>query len=302
MPVPVAQRTPFPESVYAQIQEMGFVELFPAALAAIRDGMLHWVANQEGEMLFLVRLVKFALLFLVITPGTYVLRLLVWPSVLYSERLDRRLRRSVLVLWSIGFIKVFGIRVVVHGPRPKPPFYIVANHLSYVDMLLLTRLTGAIFVSRGDVQHWPIIGLMARSLYILFIDRRDKRDTVRVNRLIDHTLKMGDGLAVFAESRISRGLDVEPFKSALIQPAIDNGIPVHYVTLSYETRSKHPPANEVVGWWRPEGFFPHIFRLLGYPGFTATVHFGPEPIEGTDRKKLARQLHEAVRANFTPVK
>lgn len=253
-------------------------------------------------MRFVRKWVRFTLIFLVMTPALFIIRLCVWPAALFSEPLDRRLRRVLIIWWNRIFARIAGIRIIAHGTPPKPPFFIVANHLSYVDMLLLTHQTGCIFVSRGDVEHWPIIGFLAKSVYILFIDREDKRDTVRVNKLIEHTLKAGDGIAVFPESRISRGLDVEPFKSALIEPAVANHFPVHYATITYETQPPLPPANEIVGWWRPEPFFYHLFRLLSYPGFTATVRFGDAPIAGDDRKVLAAQLHQAVRQHFVPVK
>jgi 1-acyl-sn-glycerol-3-phosphate acyltransferase len=185
---------------------------------------------------------------------------------------------------------------------PGPPFFLVANHLSYLDMVVLTHQTGCIYVARGDVEHWPVIGFLSKSMYVIFIDRKNQRDTVRVNRLISHAIEMGDAVAVFAESRISAGRDVEPFKSALIEPAVAAGLPVHYATLGYETLAGDPPAGEIVNWWRPEGFLFHLQRLLRHRGVVARVRFGDEPLCGDDRKELAPRLHAAVRANFTPLK
>lgn len=245
-----------------------------------------------------IRLVVRLTLGVVWTLLVWLVRVLVWPTALYSEALDRRLRRKIVRFWGWGFPRIIGMRVEVHGAPPSPPFYIVANHLSYVDIWLLAAITGCGFVARGDVQHWPIIGLISKSIYVLFIDRESKKDAVRVNQLIEHALKLGDGIAVFAESRITRGLDVEPFKSALIEPAIANGVPVHYATLSYRTHPGSPPASRVVGWWRPEPFFHHMFRMFQIRGFTATVHFGEAPLNGENRKELAAKLHAAVRAPF----
>ncbi len=245
---------------------------------------------------------RFITIFFVMTPVLYLARLLVWPTALVSEALDRRLRRGLLQSWARLFAVIAGVKVVTHGTPPKPPFYIVGNHVSYMDMLLFNHQTGAIFVSREDVQYWPVIGFMAKSVYVIFIDRQDKRDTVRVNKLIEHALNMGDGVAVFAESRISCGLDVEPFKSALIEPAIANHIPVHYATVTYETPEGAPPASKIIGWWRPEPFFAHLLRLLRCPRFTAVIRFGEAPLSGGDRKELADRLHAAVREQFVPLK
>ena len=250
-----------------------------------------------GSLRLCVRLMLIMAMSALLVPS----RLLIWPLAWYSEPLDRRARRPLIKLWNRGLARISGIKLLVHGTPPKPPFYLVSNYLSYIDMLVLCSQTGSIFVSREDVEHWPVIGFLARSFYIIFIDRNKRSDTVRVNKLIAHALSQGDGLVVFPESRIFRGLTVEPFKSALIQPAIDNGLPVHYATLHYKTPEGSPPASDIVGWWRPEPFFAHLFRLLRHPGFTATVYFGNDPISGTDRKILADQLHAAVSEKFVPI-
>lgn len=230
-----------------------------------------------------------------------VVRLLFWPVALVSERLDRRLRRGLTRLWSGPFFWIIGMRVRVEGPRPKPPFFLVTNHLSYVDTWLLNGLLGCTFVAKADISGWPVLGFMSKSLHALFIDRTDRRDTLRINRLIHHAMAQGDAVVVFAESRISRGLDVEPFKSALIEPAVANGIPVHFAAIHYETLPGAPPASAVVGWWRPEPLMLHFRRLLRQPGFTATLRFCDAPLRGDDRKVLAASLHKGVRELFRPM-
>ncbi len=235
------------------------------------------------------------------TTAWWLLRLCLWPTALFSDPADRRVRQFIARGWAVGFFPMIGMRLRVRGPKPKHPFFLVCNHLSYIDPWLLNGLIACTFVSRGDVANWPVIGAITRSLHVVFINRRDKRDTARVNQHIDHALKQGDGLVVFAESRISRGLSVEPFKSALIQPAVANQLPIHYATIIYEGLPGAPPASDYVGWWRPEPFLYHLFRLLRHKGFIATVHFGEAPMQGDDRKELARQLHEAVKANYTPM-
>ena len=231
---------------------------------------------------------------------TWGIRLAFWPVGRISEPLDRRLRRGIVRLWGKGFIRLIGVRLRVEGPLPEPPYYLVSNHLSYLDIFLLSSVLGCTFVARGDVRSWPVIGLLAHSLHVMFIDREQRKDTVRVNDQIAHTLAQDDGLVVFAESRISRGLEVAPFKSALIQPAIDNATPVHYVTLNYETPTSSPPASRIIGWWRPESFFLHVRRLLRYPGFSASMHFGEKPIAGENRKALATALQRAVAEAYVP--
>ena len=230
------------------------------------------------------------------------LRLLVWPTARVSRKTDRTLRRRLLRAWGYCFAFVAGLRIEVKGAPPMPPFYMVCNHLSYLDMLILARQTGCIFVSRGDVEQWPFFGAVARSLYILFINRTDKRDTARVNRLIAQTISEGDGIVVFPESRVCCGVDIDPFKSPLLQPPIDLDMPVHFATIYYRTPDNGPSEGALCSWWRPEPFYTHLYRFLRYPGAVGTIHFGETPLRDEDRKVLAKRLEEAVRANFIPLR
>ena len=229
-------------------------------------------------------------------------RLAVWPTALVSRKTDRHLRRVLLRFWALVFAFISGVHVRTEGPKPKAPFFLVMNHVTYFDMLVLARETGCIFVSREDVQHWPLFGFVAKSLYIIFIDRALKRDTVRVNSLIRETVLEGDGIGIFAESHVSCGLTVEPFKSPLLQSAIDLGMPVYYAALNYRTPEGSPVEGEIVSWWRPEPFYVHLYRFLKYPGVTATLRFCDTPLFDEDRKSLARRLHAGVLAKFTPLR
>ena len=249
-----------------------------------------------------VRAISRAILLVILSLFMLCLRLLVWPVAFLSRKTDRRCRRVLLRFWARLFAFVAGMRIVAEGTAPKPPFFLVMNHVSYLDMLVLAREAGSIFVSREDVEDWPVVGFIAKSLYIIFIDRSLKRDTVRVNTLIQDTLREGDGIGVFAESRVSCGITVEPFKSPLLQAAIDLDMPVHYAALNYRTVEAAPPEGEIISWWRPEPFYVHLYRFLQYPGATATIRFCDAPIRGTDRKELARQLHAGVLSKFTPLR
>lgn len=210
-------------------------------------------------------------------------------------------RRRQFMRWNRLLARVIGMRLEMRGAPPDPPCILVTNHLSYIDVFVLGLTTGCVFIARGDAEHWPLIGRIMKSIHMMFIDRDLTRDTARVNALITHALAQRDIVALFAESRISRGRDVEAFKGALLQPAIAAGVPIHYATLTYKRLPGAAPPSRFVSWWRPEPFGLHGRRVLRNKGFVARITFGAAPVFHEDRRELAAELHTRVRAQFEPV-
>ncbi len=213
----------------------------------------------------------------------------------------RPIRRALLRVWGHFVLWIMNVRVEVTGTPPKPPYFLVCNHLSYVDTFVLCHQLGPVFIAMAEMSTWPLMGRMMRTSQQLFIDRNASRDVARALASIHQVLDEDDGIIVFAEARCSRGITVLPFKPALIEAAAMRHTPVHYATLSYRTPPGTPAAGDAVVWWRWESFGPHANRLLRLPGFTATVHFGDQLVPASNRKVMARQLHEAVMQKFVPI-
>lgn len=210
-------------------------------------------------------------------------------------------RRSIFRVWAIGASAIAGMRITVQGTPPKPPFYLVTNHLSLVDVVVLARTVGCVFVSREDVQRVGVLGIMAKAMNTIFIDRAKLRDTHRVNELIDAALDKGYGVHFFAESRISQDAQVHPFKPPLLEPAVRRGMPVHYAAISYRTPAGSPPAKQVIVWLDGVSLAQSILQVLRLPSFDAIISFGDAPLTAPDRKELAEKLYRATLERFTPV-
>ncbi len=236
-----------------------------------------------------------------LTLGMYGIRLITWPLTFAFRHVDRRWRCCLFRQWARGVAAIFGMRVRVEGAPPEPPYFMVTNHLTYMDSIVLASQLGCVFLVRGDVANWPVVGFFAKQVNMIFVDRSKRSDTVRVNDLIASTLAEGEGIVMFPESTTSRGLAVQPFKTALFQPAAESSLPVHYATLHYEAFPGSPPASEWITWWTPVTFGEHLFGVMRRNGFDARVTFGKDPITCPERKQLAEQVQAAVQAQFTPI-
>ena len=203
--------------------------------------------------------------------------------------------------YARGLLWVFGVRVQFEGEPPAPPFFLVSNHLSYIDILVLYARLRTRFLSKAEVAGWPGLGLVTRLAGTLYIDRGRRRDLSRVLPEIEANLAAGRGIVVFPEGTSSRGAAVERFKPSIFEVPIRAGIPVSYAALSYSTPAEAAPAHLAVCWWGDAPFTPHFLGLLTLPRIDATVTFGQDPLTATDRKDLAARAQAAVASQFTPV-
>lgn len=238
----------------------------------------------------------------VITGGYYSIWMAGRPFVAAFPTAARRWRARNFSGWARLAAKVVNLRIRANNAPPDSPFLLVANHLTYVDIVVLESQVDCAFIAKSEVAGWPLIGLICRSLSTIFIDRGKKRDILQAMSRAEKTLDKGLGVVLFAEGASSQGETVAPFKPSLLEFAARRRIPVHYATISYAVPSGEIPAEQSVCWGNDTPFPKHIFRLLKVQRFEATVTFGPRPIQAEDRHVLAAELWSAVHSQFTPVK
>ncbi len=206
----------------------------------------------------------------------------------------------LLRLWSRALLGVFGVRVTWKGPEPEPPFLLAANHLGYLDILVLASRLHTTFVAKAEIAGWPVLGPLCGSFGTLFVDRSRKSDIPRLLGRLERALAAGSGVVFFPEGTSSPGVDVLPFRSPLLALPAASGHPVHAAALTYRTRPGDRPAHLSVCWWGDMPFGSHLLPLLGLARIEAIVAVAPEPLVDADRKALALALREAVCREFTP--
>lgn len=203
--------------------------------------------------------------------------------------------------WGIAVCKILGINIKVEGLPPKPPFFLVSNHLSYADVWVLFSQLNCTFIAKSEVRNWPIIGFVLETSGILFVNRERRSDVARVNNEISNHLTDSQGIVLFPEGTTSAGADILPFKSSLFQFPATEELPVTCVSISYSTPEGERPAYQSVCWWDDTPLFKHLFYLFVMKEFSATITFDSETIVNSNRKILAQSAQKIVKRSFKPV-
>lgn len=217
-----------------------------------------------------------------------------------APRLRRKTADRIMDITVYLGCLLTGMRITVQGRPPHRPFLLVANHLSYVDVLLIRRVVRTRFIAKSEVAKWPLFGALASLTGTLFVQRRNKRDLKRINELMRDLWNSGDGLVFFPEGTSSAGATVRPFHAGLLAYPALQGHPVHAAAIHYHGTPERPAATHVC-WWGDMTFADHLYGLLRMRHFEATLTFAPHPLNSPSRKELAAALHEQVSAVFRPV-
>ncbi|MDF1798259.1 MAG: lysophospholipid acyltransferase family protein [Planctomycetota bacterium] len=205
-------------------------------------------------------------------------------------------------LWARWTLALLGVRLDVEGAPPRGPFVVVANHLSHLDIPVLSALFPGRFIAKSEIATWPGIGFVVAVSGTLFVRRGDRRDVPRMVAEMRRTLEAGVGLCFFPEGWASRGLEVRRFHAGLLQSAVDGDFPCLPVTLGYDTPDSELAPAWTVGWWGPVNLFRHVRRMLDQGTVVARVRWAPEPLRGSERKALAEALEAEVRSRFVPMR
>lgn len=187
--------------------------------------------------------------------------------------------------------KALGIRCIVRGQPPSQGL-VVSNHLSYLDIVIISSVMPCFFVSKSEIKRWPYFGEAARTGGTMFIDRKSRASTAEVAGQIGERLKLPIPVLLFPEGTSSDGSEVLRFHSSLFEPAVAAGASITAAAVRYALEAGQ---ERDLCWFDDTAFLPHLWKTLGSAGFSAEVTFA-EPRQYPDRRTAADATHDEVAA------
>jgi lyso-ornithine lipid O-acyltransferase len=222
-----------------------------------------------------------------------------------------RLRRALL-LKNIAFfaglmLGLLGVRINVrHGERlrrTRENALIVANHVSYIDVLVIASAIPAVFITSVELGGTFFLGMLARLGGSLFVERRKVAGLKQEIAEITHVLREGHHVVLFPEGTTSNGERVHPFRNALFDAAIAADadilpLCIRYIHLDGEALTMK--NRDRIFYYGAAQFSRHFPRLLSIA--SAEVEVVPLPVvrvsKGDSRKELAARAHDAVSSAY----
>ncbi len=213
---------------------------------------------------------------------------------------NRWMRLGLIQWWCKRLLVCFNLRITTSGELPDVRTHgvlFVANHISWSDIHAINSVIPVRFVAKMEIKDWPVFGYLVRKSGTIFINRTRNRDAARVVNICSHALKRNDNLCVFPEGTTTEGLSVLPFKSSLIQAAVEANSQVIPVAIHYPLPDGQP--NLDVAYAGDTTLIGSMSTYLNMQQPTVHLHFcAPIAANAHTRQQLAQQAHAEITASL----
>ncbi len=220
----------------------------------------------------------------------------VWISALILPRVseheqDRRTQR-----WCAAFLAILNIRVLNHGQVPDAAatkMLFIANHISWIDIWAIRQGHAVNFIAKSEVRDWPVLGWLAERTGALFIERARRHDTGRAAKSMEQGFLAGRCLCLFPEGTTTDGTELKPFKTGLLQAAINAEAALQPIAIRYP--NPDGSANTSIAYHADITLMQSLRSVLRQREIIVELHFAP-PIaaRGQERRELSQQSRHAI--------
>jgi len=214
---------------------------------------------------------------------------------LYPRATPER-RRALMQGWCVKLLAILNIQTQVEGDPPlrgENAAMVAANHVSFVDIMLISSVCPTRFVAKSEIRAWPLAGWIADRAGTLFIRRDQMRDMARIDARVREVMAEGDCVGLFPEGVTTEGDELKKFHTSLFEPAVANNAHVHPTAIRYE----HPDGTlcREMSFIGDRTFGESIALILRQPKVRARIMFAPVvETAGVPRRDVAKAVEARV--------
>jgi len=234
----------------------------------------------------------------------------IWISILAMPnrwKIVSRLNR----LYTLLLRSILNIKVTVGGDEgqlERGGYVIIANHVGYIDGIVLGSIFPIVFVSKKEVRSWPVVGQWNILCGTIFIDRQHKEQVGVLVQEMSRKLKQEANILLFPEGTSTNGEQMLPFQTVPLAAPLRSRSVIVPTTLAYRSIDDLPvsPGNrDAIYWYGDMDFVSHFWKLLGLRSIDVLVTIQPKvecfryPDNSAGRKKLAEDCYERVLGRVT---
>ncbi len=247
----------------------------------------------NGTFSAALRILGFVLLTLPLMPvqGSFIL---LWPTM--AKRFPH--------LYHKLLCRILGFKTKITGTLPEGgQCLIVSNHVSWIDIVILSAVAPLSFVAKREVATWPLFGWMAKLQRTVFVDRERRTSTKHSRTELETRLAKGDRLVLFPEGTSSDGARLLPFKSSFFAAATSPEIAIVPVALAYTKNWGMPLTRRnraTFAWYADMELLPHLWEALCAGPLTVEVIIHP-PVDvetGLNRKLATVTAERTIRRSL----
>ena len=194
--------------------------------------------------------------------------------------------------WSRRLLRILNVQLEVSGNYAAGPVLLVANHISWLDVMCLAAACPTYFLAKGEVARWPLFGWLCHRSGTLFIERGERHSSNMVCEQLVWRLRAGHKVLIFPEGTSTDGQGVRRFHARLLQAAELAKTPLQPIAIAYPTSTG---PNRMVPFIGDADLGTHLWRLLAAPQTEAKLQFCPLKAPGQDaRNALARHCQNTI--------
>lgn len=199
--------------------------------------------------------------------------------------------KPIVDLWMRFVVVILGLKIHLSGGFSRQPSLIVANHVSWLDIIAIANVIPTRFVAKGEVSQWPVIGQLVSLSGTIFIKRNSISSMRKAVDLMARTINQEHYVAIFPEGTTTNGESTLPFHAGLLKAAISVNRPVQPVAIRYIRSGR---LDDLAPFIDDDEFLNHLIRILKARQTCVELHICEPLAINNPVKQLAQESRSRI--------